>query len=158
MLATWKKILYVSGPAALGMMVTPLSMAIVTRLISSFGEESVAGFGVAIRLESLGMLLVHALGSVMTIFAGQNFGKGNKKRILSGLKITGGFSMAWGILLFAGSMLFARQIAGIFSHDPAVVEVTANYMRIIALSYGFLGTMMVSLAMLNGIKQADGSM
>lgn len=153
MLATWKKILYVSGPAALGMMVTPLSMALITRLISSFGEESVAGFGVAIRLESFGMLIIHALASVMTIFAGQNWGKGEKGRILTGLKITGLFSLIWGLVLFIASIFFAGGIAGIFSSDPLVVEVTANYMRIIAFSYGFLGIMMVSLSMLNGINK-----
>jgi len=153
MLATWKKILYVSGPAALGMMVTPLSMALITRLISSFGKESVAGFGVAIRLESFGMLIIHALASVMTIFAGQNWGKGEKGRIFAGLKITGSFSLSWGALIFLISIFFARDIAGVFSSDPRVVEVTSNYLRIIALSYGFLGIMMMSLAMLNGINK-----
>ena len=153
MLQTWKKILYVSGPAAMGMIVTPLSMAVITRLISSFGEESVAGFGVAIRLESFGMLIIHALAGVMTIFAGQNWGKGDKKRILSGLRITSSFSMIWGVFLFVLSVFFANQIAGIFSQDPLVVEVTASYMKILALSYSFLGIMMMSLSMLNGINK-----
>ncbi len=153
MLATWKKILYVSAPAALGMMVTPLSLALITRLISTFGKESVAGFGVAMRLESLGMLVIHALASVMTIYAGQNWGKGEKKRILTGLKITSSFSLSWGLVLFLISIFFAKGIAGIFSSDPLVIEVTANYLRIIAFSYGFLGIMMVSLSMLNGINK-----
>lgn len=153
MLATWKKILYVSGPAALGMMVTPLSMAIIIRLISTFGNEAVAGFGVATRLESFGMLIIHAMASVMTIFAGQNWGKGEKGRIRSGLKLTASFSLSWGVLLFTLSLLFAPQIARIFSQDPAVVSVTANYMKVVALSYGFLGIMMMSLSMLNGISK-----
>ena len=152
-LITWKKILSVSGPAALGMMVTPLSMAIVTRLISTFGNESVAGFGVATRLESFGMLIIHALASVMTIFAGQNWGKKEYGRIRSALKMTGTFSVAWGVFLFIASMLFADQIAMIFTQDPAVVSVTANYMKVISFSYGFFGIMMVSLAMLNGINK-----
>jgi len=153
MLATWGKILYVSGPAALGMMVTPLSIAIITRLISTYGKESVAGFGVAMRLESFGLLIIHALASVMTIFAGQNWGKGEKGRIMSGIKNTAVFSLGWGVLLFLASILFAPQIAGIFSSDPNVVKVTADYMKIVALSYGFLGIMMVSIAMLNGINK-----
>lgn len=153
MLQTWKKILAVSGPAALGMMVTPLSMAVITRLIASFGEESVAGFGVATRLEQFGMLIIHAVASVMTIYAGQNWGKGEKTRILSGLRITSVFSITWGLLIFVLSILFAKQIAGIFTQDPMVIEVTANYMKIMAFSYGFLGIMMNSLSMLNGINK-----
>lgn len=153
MLKTWKNILYVSGPAALGMLVTPLSLAIITRLISSFGKEAVAGFGVATRLESFGMLVIHALASVMTIFAGQNWGTGERNRILSGLNIATVFSMSWGVLLFLSSLIFAPQISSIFSSDPAVISVTANYMKIIALSYGFLGVMMVSVAQLNGINK-----
>jgi putative MATE family efflux protein len=153
MLVTWKKILYVSGPAALGMMVTPLSMALITRLISTFGNESVAGFGVATRLESVGLLIIHALASVMTIFAGQNWGKKEYGRIRSGLRITGVFSLSWGVLLFVVSIFFAEPIAQIFTKDLAAIEVTASYMRIISFSYGFLGIMMTSLAMLNGINK-----
>lgn len=153
MLQTWKKIIYVAGPAALGMMVTPLSMAVITRLIASFGQESIAGFGVAVRLESFGMLLIHSLASVMTIFAGQNWGKGEKKRILSSLRITSTFSMVWGLIMLVASLLFAEQIAGIFTQDPLVIEITANYLKIISFSYSFLGIMMISLSMLNGINK-----
>ncbi len=153
MLETWKKILYVSGPAALGMLVTPLSMALITRLLSTFGNQTIAGFGVATRLESLGLMVVHAMASVMTIFAGQNWGKGEISRIRSGLRITAGFSMIWGLLLFVASLIFAPQVAAIFTDDPAAVKVTVSYMRIVSLSYGFLGTMMMGLAMLNGINK-----
>lgn len=153
MLDTWKKILYVSGPAALGMLVTPLSMAIVTRLIASFGKEAVAGFGVATRLESFGMLVIHALASVMTIFAGQNWGGEERLRIRSGLRITGLFSFGWGILLFFAALAVAPLISGLFSQDPAVIAVTAGYMKVVAVSYGFLGVMMISVAMLNGINK-----
>ncbi|MCD6346558.1 MAG: MATE family efflux transporter, partial [Bacteroidales bacterium] len=153
MLDTWRKILYVSGPAALGMMVTPLSMAVITHLISSFGKEAVAGFGVAIRLESFGVLVIHALASVMTIYGGQNWGAGRKDRLWQGLKIAGIFSMLWGALLFVASIFFADNIAAIFSKDPAVSEVIAHYMSIVSLSYGFLGIMMMSLSMLNGINK-----
>lgn len=80
-------------------------------------------------------------------------GKGEKKRILSGLRITSIFSLAWGAFLFLASILFANQIAGVFSQNPLVVEVTARYMKILALSYSFLGIMMMSLSMLNGINK-----
>ena len=153
MLGTWRKILYVSGPAALGMMVTPLSMAIITRLISTFGKEAVAGLGVATRLESLGMLIIHALASVMTIYGGQNWGAGEKGRLRSGIKISSIFSLMWGLFLFVAGLIFAEPIARIFSDDPLVIAVTANYMKIVSLSYCFLGIMMICLSMMNGINK-----
>jgi len=153
MLETWKKILYVAGPAALGMMVTPISMAIITRLVAQYGKEAIAGFGVVMRLESFGMMVIHALASVMTIFGGQNWGKGEKGRIRAGIRITSFFSLSWGVLLFVASLLFAKSIADIFTQDQAVIDVTATYMLIVSLSYGFLGIMMMSLSTLNGINK-----
>ena len=42
---SWKQILYIGIPAAGTNVMEPLSMAVITRMISEYGEEAVAALG-----------------------------------------------------------------------------------------------------------------
>ena len=93
---SWKKILYVGVSAAGTNLIIPISIGIITRLVSAHGNEAVAGFGVASRIEAFSLTIMMALGSVMAPFAGQNLGAGKIGRIRTALKLGRGFSMVWG--------------------------------------------------------------
>src|SRR6056297_443684 len=150
---TWRKILYIAGPAAASLLITPLSIGIVTRIVSKFGEEAVAAFGVVSRMEMFSLILVNALGSVMIIFAGQNWGKGFTLRLRRGFNIGVLVALTWGMLLFAVAQLWAKPIAGIFSSNAEVVRLTAQYLMIVSFSYGFQGILMVGINIYNGINK-----
>lgn len=153
MLQTWKKILYVAAPATAGMLITPLSIAIITRLVAGYGKESVASFGIVSRIEMFVLMIIAALGSVMTIFAGQNWGAKKKDRIIKAYKIASSFSMGWGLLLFSVCFILAPHLATIFNNDETVIDISAHFLRIVSISYGFLGIVMLSGAVLNGINK-----
>ena len=67
-------------------MMEPLSMAVITRMISEYGKEAVAAFGVGGRLEALSLIGIWALSMAMTPFVGQNFGAGNSDRVRAALR------------------------------------------------------------------------
>jgi putative MATE family efflux protein len=150
---TWKKILYIAGPATASILITPLSIGIVTRIISKFGEEAVAAFGVVSRMEMFSLILVNALGSVMIIFAGQNWGAGKVNRLTKGLNIGTLFALGWGLLLFVVAQIWANPIASIFSDNKEVINITADYLLIVSFSYGFQGILMVGVNIFNGINK-----
>ncbi|MCD6234390.1 MAG: MATE family efflux transporter [Candidatus Marinimicrobia bacterium] len=152
-LATWKKVLYVAGPASLGMLITPLSIGLITRILSGFGKEAVAAFGVASRVEMFALTVIAALGSVLIIFIGQNYSKHKFNRIFSALRYALGFSMIWGILIFLILLLFGRNIAGIFTDDPRVIAIAASFFFIVGSSYGFQGLVMLSTSSYNGLNR-----
>jgi putative MATE family efflux protein len=68
--ATWKNIVYIAGPASLTMLIPPISAALITRILAGFGQEAVAAFGVATRVEMFGLMVIASLGSVLIIFMG----------------------------------------------------------------------------------------
>lgn len=150
---TWRKILYIAGPAAASILITPLSIGIVTRIVSKFGEEAVAAFGVVSRMEMFSLILVNALGSVMIIFAGQNWGKGKTGRLVRGFNVGVLVALAWGMLLFIVAQFWAEPIAAVFSSDEEVVRITAQYLLIVSFSYGFQGILMVGVNVFNGINK-----
>lgn len=158
MLQTWKNILFVAVPATAGKLITPLSIAVITRIIAGYGKEPVAAFGVVSRIEMFVLMIVASLASVMTIFSGQNWGANKKDRIMKGYKIASIFSLSWGALLFVICLLLAPQLSGIFSADKMVVDISSQFLRIASVSYGFLGIVMLSGSVLNGINKPLKSM
>ncbi len=150
LLDSWKKILFIGIPAGLSKLIIPLSLGIVTRLVSQYGNSAVAGFGVASRLEALAMMLLFALSSVMIPFTGQNMGAGRKDRVLKALKLSYRFSLIWGAFMFVIFILFGKFLAGLFNEDAEIVSTVVLYLNIVAISYGFQGFMVISSAALNG--------
>jgi len=152
-LKTWKNVLYVAIPASLTMLITPISVGLLTKILSGFGNEAVAAFGVASRVEMFAMMTVIALGSVLIIFVGQNISKQKFGRIFEALKLSGWFSLAWGVLIFLILLLFGQAVAALFSDDPQVIEITKSYFYIIGASYGFQGLVLLSTSSFNGINK-----
>lgn len=150
LIESWKKILYIGIPAGLAKLIIPISMGVVTRFVSEYGDNAVAGFGVAIRLEALAMMLLMALSSVLIPFTGQNMGAGRKDRVLKALKLSCIFSLVWGGFMFVLFLLTGKFFAGLFNKDPGIVSTVVLYLNIVSISYGFQGFMIISSAALNG--------
>ncbi len=152
-LSTWWKVLYIAGPAALSLLITPVSAGVVTRIISDFGKEAVAGFGVASRIEMFALMIINALGSVLIIFIGQNYSKLKFGRIYKALRYAATFSLVWGTLIFVVILVFGRSIASVFSSETPVIDVTVKYLMIVAFSYGFQGLVRLSTQSFNGMNK-----
>lgn len=152
-LRTWKKVLYVAIPASLTMLIIPISVGLLTKILSGFGNEAVAAFGVASRVEMFAMMTVIALGSVLIIFVGQNISKQKFARIFEALRLSARFSLAWGALIFLVLVFFGQGIASLFSEDTQVIEITRHYFYIIGASYGFQGLVLLSTQSFNGLNK-----
>ncbi len=150
---TWKKVIYIAGPASFAMLITPISIAFITRLLAGFGEEAVAAFGVASRVEMFILMVISALGSVLIIFVGQNLSKHKFDRIYKALNYSMIFSLMWGAGSFIVLLISGEHIAYLFSENTEVVEIAKNYFYIIGASYGFQGLVMLSTAAYNGINK-----
>ena len=150
---TWRKILYIAGPATLGLLITPLSLAVITRIVSAFGKEAMAAFGVASRVEMFGLMVISSLSTVMIIFVGQNYSNHQYARIQRALTHARNFSLLWGGFVFLLLLLFAGTVAAIFTKDAEVIAIARQYFLIIAGSYGFQGLVMLSTSVYNGLNK-----
>jgi putative MATE family efflux protein len=152
-LRSWGKILYIGIPAAAANILLPISIGVITRFVSQFGTNAVAGFGAASRIESFALVFTLATSMIVTPFVGINHGAGNEHRVLLVHRVSALFSMAWGLMVLIVFLAAARPIASAFNDNPEVVRVTALYLRIVALSYGFLGIVNLTAAAFNGLKR-----
>jgi putative MATE family efflux protein len=124
-------------PATLAQIITPLSGGALTRLLASFGEETVAAFAVGARVEALFLIAYFALQSGVAPFVGQNFGARRFDRLAETARIIMGFSAFWGVACLAVALVYGRTITGFFTTDPVVAAVSARYFIIV--SAGMIG-------------------
>ncbi|MEM1032886.1 MAG: MATE family efflux transporter [Myxococcota bacterium] len=137
--ASWREILYVGAPAAGTNLLIPLSAAVLTRFVATYGEHAVAGYGVATRIESLAIIGVNALSSAMTPFVGQNFGAHRCDRVREAVRFSMRASLGWGAGVAVLSFALARPVSSWFNDADTIVSASTAYLRIVPISYGLVG-------------------
>jgi Na+-driven multidrug efflux pump len=148
---SWKRILHVGLPAAGTNVIIPLSAGIIIALLAGYGDRAVAGYGAAVRIESLTLVVFFAMSATIGPFVGQNLGAGKPGRIVEALRHSVLFCLALGAAVAIGLSLLAPQLSRLFSHDTEVMAVTTSYLRIVPWSYGAAGIIMVVNAAFNGL-------
>jgi putative MATE family efflux protein len=134
------EILRVGAVASVTTLQTTLTVALTTGLVgTSAGPAAVAGYGTGSRLEYLLVPLVFGLGAPLVALVGTNLGAGQRERALR-IAFTGAvlaFVMTETIGLWAA--LSPDSWLGLFSDDPAMRAIGAQYLRIVGPAYGFFG-------------------
>ena len=148
-------ILRVAGPAAFSNAINPIGLSILTGLIAAQGQDAVAGFGAAGRLQSFATVPLLALSGSIGAIVGQNWGAREFGRAREAAIWAGGFCIVWGlamaIVLFAAGEWFAE----LFTDDPGVVDEFALYLRIAAWGYAGFGLLIVANGILNAVDKAS---
>jgi len=150
---SWKSILYIGLPVAATRLLSPIAMGIIIALIATYGHEAVAAFGVGIRIEFLAMTVIFALSTVIGPFVGQNLGAARYDRVKLGVKYSNGFSLIWGVVMFALLAVTARPVASIFNDDPVVISIIMLYLWIVPIGYALFGVFQISTITLNVLNK-----
>ncbi len=151
LIENWKEILKIGIPAATNNIIIPVSSGFITRFLSKEGDEVVAGFGVATRLESFSVIPLLAFSSVIGPFVGQNWGAGKYERVTQGIRFTYLFSFIWIAIVTIFFLGFGESIGYLFNKNAQVVLVTADYLNIVTWSLCFYGVLINGSASFNAL-------
>ncbi len=146
---SWKQILYVGIATAGTQAVYPLGIGFILRIISAYGQEAVAAFGVATRIEAFALVIMMALASAINPFIGQNLGAGNFERVKEGVRFVNRFAIKSGFVAAVVLALIAKPLSSILNSDSAVISIVSLFLWIIPISYGLFGVMMTTNSSLN---------
>ena len=150
---SWKRILFIGLPTASTRIVVPLGIGVVTRIVSTYGKEAVAAYGVSSRIEFFALTLIAALSSVLSPFIGQNWGARKHDRVRLGVKYSERFSVVWGIVVCIILNILARPIALIFNSNPLIISTIILYLRIVSIGYGLQGIIMLTGSAMNVLNK-----
>jgi Na+-driven multidrug efflux pump len=120
------------------------------RILASIGSEAVAAATIAIRIMMFTMMPAWGMSNAAATLVGQNLGAREPGRAEASVWRTGVYNMVY---LVAVSVLFfalPRELMGIFSSDPAVIAIGAEWLRILSYSFFVYGWWMVSVQAFNG--------
>ncbi len=156
--ANVRKILNVGGPASLSNAINPAGMALVTAAVATIGDDAVAGFGAAGRVQSILLVPLMALSAGIGPVVGQNWGAQEQGRAQSATRWAFGLSCVYGALVGAVLLLFATPIAGLLAAGEADQEYAALYLRIVGLTMFGYGILVISNAAMNARDKAVWSM
>jgi putative MATE family efflux protein len=151
-LHSWRKILHVGLPAIASNLIAPLSSALVTALVSSYGQAAVAAFGLAGRIEAFMIVIFMALGGAVAPYVGQNFGAKRFDRLTDGFKFCARLSLFYAIFCIIVFYAFSGPLLSFFTQEPEVIRIAKLQLTYTPWGYGFLGL----VALCNGSFNAFG--
>ena len=139
MISCWKQVLHVGLPAIASNLIAPVSSALVTALVSTYGQEAVAAYGLAGRIEALVIVLLMALGGATAPYVGQNYGAKKFDRLVDGFKFSARFALFYSIFCILLLYFISSTILGVFTDNEDVIRLAMIQLMICPWGYGFLG-------------------
>jgi putative MATE family efflux protein len=156
--ANMRKILNVGLPASLSNAINPAGMALVTAAVATVGDDAVAGFGAAGRVQSILLVPLMALSAGIGPVVGQNWGAHKKDRVQNATQWAFGFSLSYGVLVGVLLLLLASPIAGLLASSESDQAYAATYLRIVGLTLSGYGMVVIANAAMNACDKAIWSM
>ncbi len=149
-----KKILLIGIPAGIQNSLFSFSNVVIQSTVNSFGSTAMSGITAGSNFESFVYICTNAISQTTMTFSSQNMGarkyenlgKVYTRCILLAILIGGGMS--------ALGVLFRNQVVGIFSTDPAVIEIGAARLYMILPFYFFCSLMDMGGAQLRGMGRS----
>ncbi len=147
-----KKILIIAVPSTLQQSFVSVGNIILQSVINGFGEDVMAGYSAAIKLNNMVVTSLVTIGNGISNYTAQNLGAKKYDRIKSGFKA--GVFMVWAILIPISLLyfIFGRNLVYIFLDSPtgAAVDVGAMFLTIVAPFYITVATKLASDGILRG--------
>lgn len=143
-------VIKVSGGSILQFIIGSASWIFLMKLMSTFGDNAVAGYTIAIRVFIFTLLPSWGLANAGATLVGQNLGANQPERAETSVwraAYLNAFLMAFVMILF---LTIAPSIIGIFTKQPEVLYYGSQALRYVSLGYIFYGYGMVVVQGLNG--------
>lgn len=153
-----KLISKVALPAIGVQLITPVSMAIITKFVASKGELSVAALGIATKIESLSLTIILALSIVIVPLAAKHFAASNDNHFDEVIALAGKISSYWSFVLYIVILIFSKPIAAIFTSSPVIIDMVSKYLLIVGLAYPFIGITLVTNSLFNAVDKSKESL
>lgn len=132
------------------MIISMTSWIFLVRILSSLGSEAVAGSTIAIRIMMFTSMPAWGLANAVSTLVGQNLGAGNPDRAESAVWKTGTINMVFMMMVSLLYFFGNTWLMSIFSTDQRVIDIGAEWLRILSYSFFVYGWWMVAVQAFNG--------
>ncbi len=150
-----KMVMKIGIPSALQSSTLAIGQIAVQTIINGFGSTVIAAFTAATKIEALVSYPPGGFTGAMQVFAGQNVGAGNFKRVKQGFKDTLIIILGYSIVSATVMIVFARQLMSLFTTSQGeMLDIGQEYLIIAAIGTVFCGLLQLTKSTLNGAGDA----
>ncbi|GHA59168.1 MATE family efflux transporter [Photobacterium aphoticum] len=150
----WQQILQIGTPAGLSNALNPLSGTLLMTMLAAQSTASVAAYGAAMRIESILVTVMMALGSALMPFMAQNLGADKPERAFGALFTAMRFAILFQLLIFIMMVPLSWPLSSLFSQDHAVQSQLWHYLVVVPASYGLQAVCMLLISALNALHRS----
>ena len=144
------RLVKLSGSGTFQIFIGTASWVLLIRIVSSFGSDVIAGYGIAIRLVIFALLPSWGMANAAATMVGQALGAGKPERAESSVWIAGKYNAVFlgglGLLFIVGAPL----IVSFFTAQAAVAASAVDALRVISSGFLFYAYGMVITQSFNG--------
>ncbi len=130
-----------------------IGMMLVQSVVNSFGPQMLAGFSAGMRVESICIVPMAALGNAMSSYTAQNLGSGQTDRVREGYHAALRLVTFFAVLLCLALELFHRPIIASFLDSDGTrlaLETGSSYLKFIGFFFALIGLKMSTDGLLRG--------
>ena len=143
----------VALPSILQQSTVSIGMMLVQSVVNSFGSQMLAGYSAAMRIESICIVPMSAMGNAISSYTAQNIGAGKEDRVRSGYRVSYGIIFAIAAAICLVVQLLARPLISLFMEDggsAVAFETGMACTRFMGWFYVLIGLKMISDGVLRG--------
>ncbi|MGL6198434.1 MAG: MATE family efflux transporter [Lachnospiraceae bacterium] len=112
-----------------------ISMSLITKGASAYGDEAVAALGVVLRVITIGSNVIFGYMKGFQPMAGYNFGAKNYDRLLEAIRCSIKWTTLFGILWTVVAWIIASPLISAFGSVPQFIEIGVRALRVNTLMF-----------------------
>ena len=147
------KLMALGVPMALQFSITAIGTIIVQGAVNVYGEDYMAGFSAAAKIQNVICTVFVAFGATIATYVGQNWGAGKVDRVRQGVRCTQIMILAYSVIAMILVFFFSKYLTYLFisPSETKVIEVSVLYFHTVFWCYPFLGSIFLYRNTLQGL-------
>lgn len=148
-----KSMCKIAVPSIIQQSIVSVGNLFVQALVNGYGSIVIAGYAAATKIDSITIMPMSNLSNAVSTFTAQNIGAKKEDRVKGGYKsaliMIGIFCACIAFILF----VYGKNFIGMFvdsNSNQGVIDIGAEYLRVVSLFYFFMGLMVVTNGVLRG--------
>ena len=148
-----RAVLRIGVPTAMQMVIMSLAEVALLSLVNGFGSDATAAYGAGNQVLGYVQFPAMSIAIAASILGAQTIGAGHPERLgaITRAGILINFAVTGSLLLLC--YLFSRQVVGMFTSSPEVIEITQRMLHIVLWSTLIFGCS----AVVSGIMRSSGA-
>lgn len=158
--AILKEIAYVGVPTVVQKSAVSVGQLFIQRLVNSFGETVMAGFGAAIKINTFAISILFTTSDALSIFVSQNIGAGKPDRVLKGTRAASLMVAVTCAVVVAVCLPLSDFLVGLFAESgsvsDSVIAVGTEMLTVVAPFYAVVSVKSITDSVIKGASKMTG--